>query len=398
MAVDVPDWTGKQTVTIDTSGGPVQVSQQGTVTAEITGDVSVQGVAGGTAVGVTVGNTVDVNLTGASATVTVAGTVTADVSGTVTVQGVAGGTAVGVNVGNLVDVNVTGSSATLDVQFPSAQDVTINSDAPVQISNDVVPTTDGVVVSGTQGIAGTSTYINPTIPDAYYDAVTLLVYAPNADLANFTFTLSQVRYQNAFGHGEGGTYVNISEDFVPSGQSDNPGLFMYYLPIRFAPTPGTDLEIHVVSSVSTTETLEWQVKLHYASVNVANPTSGSVNVQPGQGSWDTQTAFAQSGLNNQTATLLSAGGQIKTLYLSYGIVATSAGVVEITQNGTIIDRISVGANSSLYEHELIQLSPDGVTLSGTGIQIVVPNGMTVAVSGYGTYASSTPPSRVGSIV
>ena len=138
--VSVQGVTGGTAIGVSISSSvALNVQQSGTWTVNIgtmpnvnvNGPITVEGVSGGTAIGVSISSSVALNVQQSGTwTVDINTMPTVNINGPITVEGVSGGTAIGVQVQNNITIN-----GTVTVQFPSAQEVTLAATGPVDIQN-----------------------------------------------------------------------------------------------------------------------------------------------------------------------------------------------------------------------------------------------------------------------
>ena len=356
------------------------------VTATIPGTVGVQGVSGGTAVGVAIGETVNVALQSVSGNVPVtvqSGSITATIPGTVGVQGVSGGVAVGVTVGNTVNVSVqnatlnvavVSASTTLNVSiqnsqisvvFPSAQEVNITETVTLPANVQNVSLTAIPLVAWTEqsfGIslaAGASTGLGVYPGSSYlseYDGIYIRLNSSGQQVANLSFKIESTSVQE---------YGLISSTWalpVTWRESNAQIAFSNFIPL----SPSAvfdDVNIVVTNNGTTTdtETLTIQVYARYAGATVTNPQTNPVQSQAASGSWDTANYTNGGTQNGPTETYSIAASS--TLTQTY-----PAQTVGVIASGNYMSALYVGAiEGSLQASVTLTITcTNGLDLTITG--------------------------------
>lgn len=154
---------------------------------------------------------------------------------------------------------------------------------------------------------------------------------------------------------------------------------------------GTTFEIDKVGSIT-----------ENVGTLIQNLTGSPGNIQPGQGSNDTLTTFAQTLSADGTSTLLGSGTYLTIqgmVHASAG--ASSSGTIQLTVDGVVHWQYDIGASSIVDEQFTISLSARGAVVSG-GVDLVLSitaGTVSVTASGSGTVPNgAVAPSRVGSVV
>jgi hypothetical protein len=368
-----------------TVGGSVIVS---ITSVTISGPVTVQGQ-------VDIGTMPDVTINSSSTApvyVSIAASTTINVTGSVSISG-------NVDIGTMPDVTINSSStapvyvsvtetvdvsitnSTLTVQFPSAQEVTLAATGPVNVENAILPTTDGVNVSGSTAVSGTSGYLFVPVPDAYYDEITLLAYAPNGDLSDYTFEVNQLRYSDPFNAGIA-VWAGLNLTLTATGDADKPAYAQEYLGGKFGPYPATTLVLYWTATASVNETLQWQVKAHYATQTVGNPTSNPAQVQTASGAFDSINApnnnqIPLNGVTGNVSEVVFAINQVVEANITVTFYSGTSGqnggaTLQLQVNGVTVDTVTIPVETSgTYEFQLSFTPPRPVDCSASQIVLLV---------------------------
>ena len=306
----------------------VSISNQPTV--NVNGPVSVQGVSGGTAIGVSISSSVALNVQQSGTwTVDINTMPTVNINGPITVEGVSGGTAIGVQVQNDVTIN-----GTVTVQFPSAQEVTLAATGPVNVTNGVVPSNSLVLIN-----SGTSTITNlanggvvsffPESSDSLglYDGI-VIVFQTEAQ-ADTAYSISPgtaavyLPFVNSsvFSSGYARVYAGVTQQVNLEWSQDvywqAQAVFMYDSP-RAANNLG--FSITNISGVTLSDTVNyavWGIK-----AQISNQPGNPVQQQAASGEYAALEytnggsgagPTGQSGSSSTTLTLLNSGGYAASL-------------------------------------------------------------------------------------
>ena len=426
------------------------------VTATISAPVGVQGVTGGTAVGVSIGETVDVSLQSVAGNVPVtvqSGAITATISGTVGVQGVTGGVAVGVTVGNTVNVavqnstlnvavvsasttlNVSIQNSQLSVTFPSAQEVNITEaiTLPANVTNDMLAE-NSLVFLGTSTTTITNLAAGASVAATsftqgslgLYDGVIILVYSAQSLIANYKlvsdgFTVGQgANVPSLYGY----VFANGTTPALPgiySAGSANSGsiIALFADPVSYN---GLEFSIENTSSATiSSDTVTCY--LYGIKAQVSNPQSNPVQSQAASGSFDTLLSSGGStqvftppsggGAYSASATIFSSGNYVAslnlgtisltyqvdsgdtctfTLTLYNGSDPIAAVSQTFTPTSTTVEVLSIPATAFNFGHGIAN---NGISITGTLSSTVSGGDMSLSWNtSWGLSRSTTPPQTV----
>lgn len=429
MPADLPDWTrqsqisgGSITATIDTGGGPVQVKvSSGSITATIDtsgGPVSVQatlvanqqvlvqGVAGGTAVGVT--GAVSINTSG--------GPVQVSVGNTVQVQN-APGTNLEVVVNTSGGAVTVQQNGTFNVQFLSAQEIQWTSTGPVSVQDTFVPDNSlvflGSYVFNVSNLVNGGAMYGGTVnvgSIGLYDGLVYLVNTANNwgdgvgaaySLGSNGLTIASNKNVNPYG------YV-FAKGTVPaypaiygsgSGTSGSLGPVYFPAPICFSGDEPVLTNISGGTIASDTVTvylfgIKAQVTVYNTvatNATVTNTTGSPANTQPAQGSYDSLIPLIATSLpnGNVQTKIMNSGGYIS--YLTLGFSASTVTIVTVWNGSTQIWQ-GTSDKTCLCDFK------GGVPNNGVYAAYGGGAGTSCTVLGYGVGPNTTPNVRVGSIV
>jgi hypothetical protein len=137
--------------------------------------------------------------------------------------------------------------------------------------------------------------------------------------------------------------------------------------------------------------------LFYVKAQVSNPTANPVNMQPGQGEFDSA-EYSWTGVvgENTAQTLIPSGNYIKSLRITFYTdnVDTSANNLLTLYNGSSAFWSANPTSTAVTIDTGLITFGDGVP--NNGISVVTGTYLSVTVqSGYAVLASTTPPSQVG---
>ena len=272
----LPVYTMSADVSVDTSGGPVDI--EGTVTANISGPVNIQAASGIT---IPVNGTVDV------------GTINEKVS---------------------TDSNV------------------INA-----VLNDN-PTVSSEPWTGTVNLSSSGSYIIVPIPLGTFDAVQMYVHSQNGSLEDYTFYLKQLRYEPP-GQSGNTTYwyPSPNPEFTFTASYDTPDGYQLsdtlVIPLGDSPLSVFNMiTLFVQSSVSTSDDLTIVLYLRYASRLVTNPYTNPVNAAaPPNDMADASGTITTGGTSQQVLAsdagrryllIVNDASNSDTLWVNFGSTAT----------------------------------------------------------------------------
>jgi hypothetical protein len=258
------EFPAAQAVTIDTSGGAVDVAVSGDVTIatstteplDITGPVTIPN-------GVLVNNfpTVQNISTASGDTVTIAGTV--DISGTpsVDISGVAT-----VEFNGTQNINLSASDITLDTNITNVKLAT-NALVPQTLS---VPTTVSNLANG----SGVSLNLGGYIPAGYFDAMIVMFHSSGG------YVYSQANL--ALNYVELATNSYITQEGIITLDTTASSTGLQKVTWEFpAPAMGNGCYVAVINNTGTTiasDTITVDVYLVKATINVGNSSSSPANV------------------------------------------------------------------------------------------------------------------------
>ena len=412
----------------------ISVTQSGNWTIDIgtmpnvniNGPITVEGVTGGTAIGVSISSSVALNVQQSGTwTVDINTMPTVNINGPITVEGVSGGTAIGVQVQNDVTIN-----GTVTVQFPSAQEVTLAATGPVNVTNDVLPTNQ-LVITPAQNLAfsvpaaGDSQSFSLSLGSAFtgdYDGFYIRINSPGQQVPNLKITINAVALQDY------GLITDSLASVVTWRMNNNQIGFSDLIYLNpSAVFDGINLTIENTANADT-ETLTLQFYLRHASQRVVNPSTDPVQQQAASGEYAALEytnggsgagPTGQSGSSSTTLTLLNSGGYAASLNwnaMSYtatvdaGTGVTAAFSLTLYFGGAMIATVS--GNATINGNATITL-PAGTwqpakSVANSGVTVVavmtVSGGTASGVSGTVNWGgvqmveeSVTPPVEVTSV-
>lgn len=408
-----------------TQSGNWTVSVSNNPTVNVNGPVSVQGVTGGTAIGVSISSSVALNVQQSGTwTVDINTMPTVNINGPITVEGVSGGTAIGVQVQNDVTIN-----GTVTVQFPSAQEVTLAATGPVSITDPVLSANVAILpppinVAFSVPAAGDSQAILLDPGNDYtglYDGFYLRINSPTNQVPNLKITINAVALQ------EYGLITKSLSTVVTWATNNDTIGFSNFIPVAPS-TMFSAVDITVENTYQgDTETLTFQLYYRKASNEVTNLSTNPVQQQAANGSYanldytnggSAAGPSGPTGSSSETATIFNAGGYAAsltwdamnfTVTVDGGTGVSAAFSLTLFFGGAII--ATVVGNANLNAATSITL-PAGtwqpaksVSNSGVTVQAVVTvTGTASGVSGtfnwagvQMVYESVTPPVEVTSV-
>lgn len=375
----------------------VSISNQPTV--NVNGPVSVQGVTGGTAIGVSISSSVALNVQQSGTwTVDINTMPTVNINGPITVEGVSGGTAIGVQVQNDVTIN-----GTVTVQFPSAQEVTLAATGPVSITDPVLSANVAILpppinVAFSVPAAGDSQAILLDPGNDYtglYDGFYLRINSPSNQVPNLKITINAVALQ------EYGLVTKTLSTVVTWATNNDTIGFSNFIPVAPS-TMFSAVDITVENTYQgDTETLTFQLYYRKASNEVTNLSTNPVQQQAANGSYanldytnggSAAGPSGQTGSSSETATIFNAGGYAAsltwdamnfTLTVDGGTGVSAAFSLTLFFGGAII--ATVGGNATLNAAASITL-PAGTwqpakSVSNSGVTVQAVVTVTGTASG-----------------
>ena len=434
-----------------TQSGSWNVSINNQPTVNVNGPVSVQGVSGGTAIGVSISSSVALNVQQSGTwTVDINTMPTVNINGPITVEGVSGGTAIGVQVQNDVTIN-----GTVTVQFPSAQEVTLAATGPVSVTDLVLNTSDlalltvSEVTIGSVGsgyaftVAGDTdnTGAYPVKQFGYYDGIVLLVCSQNGTINNFAYdvrgvdtlvtpltfpTMITYAVTTPAGNSQAGWAVTFPMTANVQGGNSPPITGTFYL-LAIKPFAAAFCNVYLQTNQAVAgDTV--QVWTFGIKAQTMNPTENPVQQQAASGEYAALEytnggsgagPTGQSGSSSTTLTLLNSGGYAASLNwnaMSYtatvdaGTGVTAAFSLTLYFGGAMIATVS--GNATINGNATITL-PAGTwqpakSVANSGVTVVavmtVSGGTASGVSGTVNWGgvqmveeSVTPPVEVTSV-
>ena len=374
-------------MSIDTSGGAVQVSQQGDVT--VNGSVNATIDTAGGAVSVALNGTAEV-AGNVSATIdTSGGPVQVSQQGTTTVAG---------NVTATIDTSGGAVETTLsgDIVVGSITE-TVTTSGDATITNNVLACNQ-LVVTPAQSLAfsvpnaGDSQTFDLSFGSTYtgdYDGIYMRISSPNAQIPNLVITINYTMLTEA------GLDTSVPSSVV-TWRVNNDSIGFSNL-IFLNPSAVFDgLNVTIENTYQgDTETLGVQFYLRHASARVVNPTSEPVAQQAAEGEFGSLVGLTTSSVAAGAVTqIFDSGNYVTQVHLTCEAAAT--------QN--VILRLGSTTGSELHTFALSPGALQAVDLSFgggvsmTGMWLDNSNGSDAAdVSGYAVTVSTTPPMKVSTI-
>ena len=405
-----------------TQSGSWNVSINNQPTVNVNGPVSVQGITGGTAIGVSISSSVALNVQQSGTwTVDINTMPTVNINGPITVEGVSGGTAIGVQVQNDVTIN-----GTVTVQFPSAQEVTLAATGPVNVTNDVLANNSAVYLGeSTLSInlaagAGVNFWPQNTNATGLYDGILLCLQTAKDGASTYTILPADGGSLNGSiqvptGGGAGGYFRQAATTVRlvgPSWTSDTyyqwQGLYLFDSP-QGANNIGPFQLVNATGSTltDTVWVFAWAIK-----AQVSNPQGNPVQNLAASGTYDTLSGTnggtdTQSvpGKGSMTVSLIASGGYAKQLVVAGPFtispsVSGETGTAALYVGGQQVAFTSLVTTSG-YATWQPTIPPFSDGVSNGGVSIVVTdtgnNSMNWTVEWQGVYlvtSSTTPPQEV----
>ncbi|MHB1669078.1 hypothetical protein [Thiomonas sp.] len=321
-----------------------------------------------------------------------------------TVGTITGGTVTFTN--TKIDVGTVGTiTGNVTVEFPAAQDVVLNDNAPITLAAQDVqvgttnlaigPPLDITLAIAAAGDSQTATLTCGAGFTGHYDGFYLRINSPSNQVPNLKIVV------NGVGLGEYGLLTAALDTAITWRTYNNTIGFSNVIPID--PSAVFDqIDVTITNTAQAdTETLTFQVYGRFASSVVVNPSSDPAQMQPASGSFDTSVGFnvtfqpGVSGNYSAPITLVNSGSYIVELWLYINNGSGDAISVDL-QNGTSTDYTST-LGYALSAGQVMNTFKaaswvDGV--SNLGIVVAAATFASTAndinIAGYAVLRSSTP--------